>query len=198
MFSKLKAHQFLVTYRTKHLLGVEDRQVSLKGFNQEALAKARVILIGAGGLGGEIGEALVRKGVGTIVIFDYDLVEPTNLNRQRFYKNDLGHPKSHRLAANLAKEGFLGSTLMGYSISFQDGLQYGIDMTGNVSVVVCGVDNNPCRVAVSTYYREQHIPVIFTSVSETADHGYVYVQEPDKGCFACQFPKAVHDETYHP
>src|SRR4030095_2256871 len=112
MFTKSKAHHYLVTYRTKQLPGVEDRQQKLKGFNQEALANARVILIGAGGLGGEIGEALVRKGVGTIVLFDHDLVEPSNLNRQRFYKNDLGKPKAHRLARNLAKEGFLGSTLI--------------------------------------------------------------------------------------
>ena len=72
MFTQSKA---LVIYRTKQLLGVEDRQQKLKGFNQEALAKARVIIIGAGGLGGEIGEGLVRKGVGTIVFFDHDLVE---------------------------------------------------------------------------------------------------------------------------
>ena len=198
MFFKSKAHHYLVMYRTTHLLGVEDRQQKLKGFNQQALATAKVILIGAGGLGGEIGEALVRKGVSTIVLFDHDLVEPSNLNRQRFYKNDLGKPKAHRLARNLAREGFLGSTLIGYSLSFQDALAMGVDMTDNVSVVVCGVDNNPCRIAVSSYYQEQKIPVVFTSVSVDASHGYVFVQEPGKACFACQFPKAVHDETYHP
>jgi molybdopterin/thiamine biosynthesis adenylyltransferase len=191
-----KSRQALVMYRTKQLLGVEDRQQKLKGFNQEALAKARVILIGAGGLGGEIGEGLVRKGVGTIVFFDHDLVELTNLNRQRFYENDLSKPKAHRLARNLAKEGFLGSTLIGYALSFQDALALGVDMTGSVSVIVCGVDNNPCRIAVSSYYREQQIPVVFTSVSTDASHGYVFVQEPAKACFVCQFPKALNDETY--
>jgi molybdopterin/thiamine biosynthesis adenylyltransferase len=187
-----------VTYRTKHLPGVEDRQVSLEGFNQQALANAKVIMIGAGGLGGEIGEALVRKGVGRLVFFDHDLIELTNLNRQKFTKQDLGKPKAHRLAANLAKEGFLGSTLIGYSLSFQDAMAMGVDMADNVSVVVCGVDNNPCRIAVSSYYQEQKIPVVFTSVSVDASHGYVFVQEPGKACFVCQFPKAVHDETYHP
>jgi hypothetical protein len=47
------------------------------------------------------------------------------------------------------------------ALSFQDALQYGVDLTGNVRVVVCGVDNNPCRIAVSAYYREQKIPVVF-------------------------------------
>jgi molybdopterin-synthase adenylyltransferase len=198
MFSKSKAQEFLVMYRTKQLLGVEDRQVSLKGFNQQALANAKVIMIGAGGLGGEIGEALVRKGVGTLSLFDFDLVEITNLNRQLFGKNDVGKPKSHCLAHNLSKLGFLGSVIEGYSLSFQDALTSGVAMTGNVKVVVCGVDNNPCRIAVSRYYQEQKIPVVFTAVSQDASHGFVFVQEPDKACFACQFPKAVHDETYHP
>src|SRR5712691_11839630 len=103
-------------YRTKHLKPrskddptVDDRQREIPGFKPESLPPTKVILIGAGGLGGEIGEALVRKGVGTLVIFDHDLVELTNLNRQRFYENDLYKPKAHRLAKNLAKEGFMGS-----------------------------------------------------------------------------------------
>jgi molybdopterin/thiamine biosynthesis adenylyltransferase len=181
-------------YRTKQLPGVEDRQVSLKGFSQEALAKATVRLIGAGGLGGEIGEALVRKGIGTLILFDHDLVEPSNLNRQPFYENDLGKPKAHRLARNLAKQGFLGSTLIGYSLSFQDAVNMGVDMSADV--VVCGVDNNPCRIAVSRYFRELQTPVVFTAVSEDASHGYTFLQQPGKACFACQFPKAINDESY--
>jgi len=172
--------------------------VLLTGFNQHALANAKIIMIGAGGLGGEIGEGLVRKGIGCISLFDFDLVEISNLNRQLFTEKDLGKPKSHCLARNLSKLGFLGSRIEGCSFSFQDALQYGVDMTNNVTVVVCGVDNNPCRIAVSRYYREQKIPVVFTAVSRDASHGFVFVQEPDKACFACQFPKAVHDETYHP
>lgn len=196
MFLKSTARQCRVRYRTKHLLGVEDRQQKLTGFNQEALRTANILLIGAGGLGGEIGEAFVRKGVGTLVLFDQDVVDLTNLNRQKFTTNDLGKPKAHRLAYNLGQEGFLGSTIMGYALSFQDAVQYGVDMTDSVSVVVCAVDNNPCRIAVSQYYRERNIPVIFTAVSEDASHGYVFVQEPGKACFACQFSKAVNDETY--
>jgi molybdopterin-synthase adenylyltransferase len=192
------SRQALVVYRTKQLLGVEDRQVRLTGFRQEALTHAKVIIIGAGGLGGEIGEALVRKGVESFSLLDFDLVEITNLNRQLFGKSDLGKPKSHCLARNLSKLGFLGSRIEGYSLSFQDALTAGVDMTGNVSVVVCGVDNNPCRIAVSRYFREQKIPVVFTSVSVDASHGYAFCQEPGKACFACQFPKAVGDETYHP
>jgi adenylyltransferase/sulfurtransferase len=192
-----------VEYRTKQLLprtqgeaAVTNRQEKLKGFNQHALANASVLLIGAGGLGGEIGEALVRKGVGKLSLVDFDLVELTNLNRQLFTERDLGKPKAHRLAKNLSTMGFCDTTIKGIALSFQDALQYGIDLAADIAIV--GVDNNPARIAASTYFRQQQTSCIFTSVSLDATHGYAFVQEPGKACFACQFPKAVGDETYHP
>ena len=102
--------------------------------------------------------------------------------------------RAHRLARNLSTHGFCGSLIEGYSLSFEDALALGVDMSG--SVIVCAVDNNPCRIAVSTYYRELQIPVIFTAVSADARHGYVFVQEPGKACFGCLFTDAVNDETY--
>jgi molybdopterin/thiamine biosynthesis adenylyltransferase len=173
---------------------VTDRQESLAGFNQQALSEARIIKIGAGGLGGEIGEGLVRKGIGSLVILDHDVVEPTNLNRQRFYSQDLYKNKAHRLAGNLAREGFSRTTIQGYDLEFQEAIEEGIDLLGSVAIV--GVDNNPGRVAASRFYREKGIPVIFTAVSRTANNGYVFVQEPGKACFGCLFPNSVNDETY--
>ncbi|MGH8656553.1 MAG: HesA/MoeB/ThiF family protein [Burkholderiales bacterium] len=189
-----------VTYRTKSLKirnegdpNVTDRQERLPGFNQQALASARVIQIGAGGLGGEIGSALVRKGIGQLVIFDHDFVEPSNLSRQHFYSCDLYKNKAKRLARNLAREGFLGTVLTGYSLRFQDALESGIDLLG---LAIVGVDNNPARIAASCFYRKQGIPVIFTAVSRQADHGYVFIQEPGAACFGCLFPNAINDDTY--
>jgi molybdopterin/thiamine biosynthesis adenylyltransferase len=127
MFLKLRPRaKPSVSYRCPRLKikrqepSVTDRQEKVLGFNQHALEASRIIQIGAGGLGGEIGEALVRKGVGTLVILDDDVVEPSNLSRQRFYKSDLYKNKAIRLAKNLAKEGFSGTHLLGYGLSFQD------------------------------------------------------------------------------
>jgi molybdopterin-synthase adenylyltransferase len=190
-------------YRTKHLKPsregeetVDDRQRKIEGYKPEALSQAKIIMIGGGGLGSQIGEAVVRKGVGTLVIFDPDHVELSNLHRQRFFKEDLQKPKAHRLARNLGKEGFLGTTIEGYSLSFQDALALGVDLT--CSVAICGVDNNPCRVAVSRYYRERNTPVIYTAVSQDTLHGYIFVQnaDPQSPCFICQFPKALNDEKF--
>lgn len=190
-----------VPYRTKHLRvwangpeGVTARQEKLAGFNREALASAKVILIGAGDLGGEIGEALLRKGVGILIIFDNDFVELTNLNRQKSYRRDLYKNKAVRLAKNLAREGFCDTLIQGYGLCFEEAIERGFDLHGSVAIV--GVDNNPGRVAVSRYYRQLATPVIFTAVSRTANNGYVFVQEPTGPCFGCIFPDAVNDETY--
>jgi sulfur carrier protein ThiS adenylyltransferase len=58
-------------------------------------------IAGAGGLGSNIAVALVRAGVGTLVICDFDLVEPSNLNRQYYFFDDIGKPKVSALASHL-------------------------------------------------------------------------------------------------
>ncbi len=49
---------------------------------QKKLARSHVAIAGAGGLGGTVFEIMVRAGVGKITIIDFDVFEPTNLNRQ--------------------------------------------------------------------------------------------------------------------
>lgn len=149
-------------------------------------------MIGAGGLGGEIGEGLLRKGVRCLKIFDGDVVELSNLNRQKFYEEDLYQSKAIRLAKNLAQEAVKNSIIRGYPMSFQRAMETGMDVFGDVAT--CGVDNNETRVYVSRYYYQKDTPVVFTAVSRDANHGYVFVQEPGKACFGCLFPYAINDD----
>ena len=64
---------------------VGDRQGRVPGFSQDALSGLTVLLVGAGALGGEIAEGLVRKGVGTLKIVDFDTAALPNLNSQFFF-----------------------------------------------------------------------------------------------------------------
>lgn len=57
------------------------------------LASARVGIAGAGGLGSNVAALLVRSGVRQLLIVDGDTVEPSNLNRQHYWPDDLGRPK---------------------------------------------------------------------------------------------------------
>lgn len=63
-------------------------------------------------------------------------------------------------------------------------------------MAVCGVDNNPARVAASRYFRARGISVIFTAVSRDGDHGYVFVQGSEGPCIACLYPDMTDDDRY--
>jgi len=175
--------------------GVTERQERIPGFEQSRRTGLTVVQIGAGGIGGEISVSEVRKGVNQLIIFDHDTVDITNLNRQRFFRDDLYKNKAECLGRNLTKESTCRSMITAYPVTFQDAVEAGLTVEANVAV--CGVDNNGTRVAAARFFLDT-TPVIFIAVSEDGDSGYVFVQEPGQACFGCLFPHAVDDETHHP
>ena len=66
-----------------------------------ALASVTVGIAGAGGLGSNVAVLLARSGVRRLLIVDDDRVEPSNLNRQCYWPEDVGKPKVEALAARL-------------------------------------------------------------------------------------------------
>ncbi|MBP7433733.1 sulfur carrier protein ThiS adenylyltransferase ThiF [bacterium] len=69
----------------------------------EILQKKCVAVAGCGGLGSNIAIALVRSGVGNLIIADFDKVETSNLNRQQYLFEDIGKLKASTLATHLKK-----------------------------------------------------------------------------------------------
>jgi len=59
-------------------------------------------IAGLGGLGSAIAIALARIGVGKLILVDFDVVEPSNLNRQQYYVHQIGMPKVEALQKNIA------------------------------------------------------------------------------------------------
>ena len=77
---------------------------SLGADEQEALARSRVCVVGAGGLGGAVVEQLARAGVGFLRVIDGDAFEESNLNRQLLATEDaLGRPKAQVAAEHVAQ-----------------------------------------------------------------------------------------------
>ena len=183
-----------VNLRGKAVPGAQDRQKRIPGFDQEIFSKSHVLCVGAGGIVSMIAPTLVRKGIGRITLLDDDIVEESNLNRQRFYIKDVGQNKAVTLAANLVPECIVGTEIEGIPLRLEEAIARGIDLSCDVAI--CGVDNNPARVAASRCFRAVGIPVIFTAVSINADHGYVFVQEKDGPCIACLFPDIINDDRY--
>jgi len=69
----------------------------------ETIKNSCIGIAGAGGLGSQVAVALARVGVGTLIIADFDIVEPSNLNRQQYFIDQIGLPKVDALADNLKR-----------------------------------------------------------------------------------------------
>ena len=67
----------------------------------EKLQKATVGIAGCGGLGSNAAVALVRAGVGRLILADHEVVEASNLNRQHYFLDDIGKKKVEALAGHL-------------------------------------------------------------------------------------------------
>jgi molybdopterin/thiamine biosynthesis adenylyltransferase len=98
------------------------------------------------------------------------------------------------LVRNLQSECVHNTNLAGYATDLESAISDGLDV--QCDVAVCGVDNNPTRVAAAQFFRQQRIPVIFTAVSADADHGYVFIQRPEGPCIGCVFPDIDNDQTH--
>src|SRR5262249_48661026 len=123
-----------------------------------------------------------------------DIVEVSNLNRQRFYERDLGKNKAIALAQNLQPECIIETEIRSYALRFEEAIAQGIDLSCDVAI--CGVDNNTARIFASRHFRAIGIPAVFTAVSSDGDHGYVFVQDVAGPCLSCVFPDIVNDDRF--
>lgn len=71
--------------------------------DEKRLKNARVCILGAGGLGSNIAVSLARSGVGHLKIVDFDIVEPSNLNRQYYFLSHIGKKKVDCLKELISK-----------------------------------------------------------------------------------------------
>lgn len=78
---------------------MKDALLQLKAY----LSDKKVGIAGAGGLGSNSAIALARTGVGNLVIADFDVLEASNLNRQYYFRHQLGIPKVLALKENIRK-----------------------------------------------------------------------------------------------
>lgn len=104
---KIKEHDRIVLITRGHEPSASELDRLLAARHTEAvhtaLKQATVGIAGAGGLGSSIATALTRVGIGKIIVADFDVVEPSNLNRQQYFIDQIGLPKVEALYANLRR-----------------------------------------------------------------------------------------------
>ncbi len=123
---------------SRHLIMPE---VGMEG--QLKLARAKVLMIGAGGLGAPLGLYLAAAGVGRLGIVDFDVVDFTNLQRQvTFSTTDVGRPK-----IQAAKERLAGMNPLIRIDTYETKLSSSnaLDLFRDYDIIVDGTDNFPTR-----------------------------------------------------
>jgi molybdopterin-synthase adenylyltransferase len=188
-----------VKYRCKPILptvegeaDAQDRFRRVPGTDLKAAGECRITVVGCGGLGSRAAPIFVRKGYGTIQLFDFDVVALPNLGPQNFYEEDLYQNKVFAAAKNLKREATANTLIEAYPLSLQDALAQGVINKPDVLLIL--VDNNRTRIDGARKGLEWNIPVIYAGVGRDGTHGTVSVQEPGKACFGCFFPDAVEGE----
>jgi molybdopterin/thiamine biosynthesis adenylyltransferase/rhodanese-related sulfurtransferase len=166
---------------SRHILIPEVGEVG-----QQKLLDARVLLIGAGGLGSPSSLYLAAAGVGTLGIVDADVVDDSNLQRQIVHSTEtLGEPKV--LSAKRTIEALNPDVQV---LAYQERLtSENVEriLADGWDVIVDGADNFPTRYLVNDASVWNDIPVVHGSIYRF--EGQVTVFHPHVGpCYRCLYP----------
>ncbi len=166
---------------SRHLVMPE---ITLEG--QAKLKAARVLCVGAGGLGSPLGLYLATAGVGTLGLVDDDVVDLSNIQRQVLYDTaDVGRPKLEVAAERL--HGLNpGIEVVTHSLRLDAGNV--MDVVHGYDLVVDGSDNFPTRYLVNDACVLAGLPCVYGSVLRF--DGQVSVFDATRGpCYRCLFPE---------
>lgn len=177
-----------------------ERQTMLKEFGitgQRKLLKARVLVVGAGGLGCPALQYLAAAGVGTIGIVDFDVVELTNLQRQTLFAvDDIGKPKAS-VAAEKLKRFNPDVHLVVYQTKLEPA--NAVEIIEGYDVVVDGTDNFTTRYLVNDACVLLHKPLIYGSVLRFEGQVGVFNFKDKNGDYSANyrdlFPQPPKPET---
>lgn len=140
----------------------QRRLPQLSELGQRRLANARVLVLGAGGLGSPALLYLAAAGVGTIGIVDGDDVEPSNLQRQIVHgQADVGRPKVDSAAERIAE---IAPEARVVRHSERLVANNAAEILGGYDVVIDGTDNFPTRFLVNDTCARLGLPLVWASV----------------------------------
>ena len=154
-------------------------------WNQERLARAKVLVIGAGALGNEIVKNLALLGVGNVLIADLDRIENSNLSRSVLYREcDTGRSKAE-VACSAAKAIYPGINAHYFHGDVIHDLGLGVFRWADV--VLGGLDNREARLTINRHCWKVNRPWIDGAIEQIQGCARVFV--PDGPCYECTMSK---------
>ena len=154
------------------------------GKGQHKIGEAKVLIVGAGGLGSPVAFYLAAAGVGTIGLIDADVVDLSNLQRQVIHQtNDIGRPKVDSAKTKiLALNPHVTVETHDTRLSADNALE----IIGGYDIIVDGVDNFPTKFLINDacFFRKK--PLVHGGILRF--DGRVFTILPGKSaCYRCVF-----------
>ncbi|MGC1506051.1 MAG: molybdopterin-synthase adenylyltransferase MoeB [Sulfitobacter sp.] len=158
------------------------------GGGQKALKNAKVLVIGAGGLGAPALQYLAAAGVGTIGVVDDDVVENANLQRQVIHPDaNIGMPKVFSAQAQMeAQNPFI--TVRPYHRRLTEDIAEAL--IAEYDLVLDGTDNFETRYLVNAACVAARVPLVSGALSQWEGQLSVFDTARNAPCYRCIFPQA--------
>ena len=151
-------------------------------WDQDKIAAAKILVVGAGALGNEVLKNLALLGIGHIHLIDFDEVQDHNLTRSVLFRaHHSGQPKA-TVAAQMANE--LNSDCKIHA-QYGDVLtDVGLGLVRDVNLVICCVDNREARLWINRMCWKANTPWIDGGIQEINGVAKVFMP-PDGSCYEC-------------
>src|SRR5580693_8647612 len=158
---------------------------------QAALARGRVLVVGAGGLGSPALQYLAGAGVGCLGIVDADTLDASNLHRQPIFAlEDAGRQKAALAAAAVQR---INPAVRVELHALRLDADNALALIRGYDVVVDCSDNFRTKYLINDAAVLAHRPAVFASVYQYEGQLQVYKPEPRHACLRCLWPDAVAD-----
>jgi sulfur carrier protein ThiS adenylyltransferase len=130
--------------------------------------KSTVGIAGLGGLGSQVAIALARIGIGTLVLADYDIVEPSNLNRQQYFVRQIGMPKVDSMRENLKEINPYVCVITHHTVIGPENVR---EIFGNAHVIVEAFDRADQKALFINAVSQQMPDTYIVAASGVAGYG---------------------------
>ena len=180
------------TQQQRYIRNIILPEISESG--QEKLLRARVLVVGAGGLGSPVLLYLAAVGVGNIGVIDDDVVELSNLQRQIIHnEKNLGQKK---VASAAAKISLLNSDVKLEIFSQRATRESLRKICPDYDFILDATDNFPTRFLINEICHEQKKPLIFAAVKGFLGQVSTFKSyQKNNPCYAC-FNSNILDENF--
>lgn len=163
----------------------EDRYSRLRligWWDQQKIANAKVMVVGAGALGNEVLKNLALLGLGNIYLIDFDTIQDSNLTRSVLFRQKHCGQSKARVAAEAAME--LNPDCQVIAVDGDVLSDVGLGLVRNVDLVICCVDNREARLWINRMCWKVSTPWVDGGIQEI--NGVAKVFRPPAGaCYEC-------------